>query len=175
MHWILYAIGALAALVIFALVGRVKANITSERRGINEYAVKFYILGVRFLTLGLAFELENFIRPKLSLRFKKKIYSFYPLTGKGDNQIRSLHFDKFKLRAHIGLGDAFWDAVVCGVVNMTGGAVAAVYERPDWRITATPVFGKTYFWLEADCIISAQIADIIFALVGKNNKGDKGR
>ena len=170
MHWIFFALIA-AALIMLLLLGRLKAKIDSAGR--REYAVRIYFCGIRLLVLRVIPEFEGYIRPKLIIYCGNRKKEVYPLEGKSKFRLNGKCIKALYLRARIGAEDAAFSALISGAINLLGGAIALLCGRKDWLICAAPVFGENAFWLEAHCIISACIADIIFALLGKNKS--KGR
>ncbi len=73
----------------------------------------------------------------------------------------------------IGLEDAFFTAVVCGVLNGAAGAVLAVYNEKKRviRVNASPEFSDLRFSIKAHCIIALAPADIIIGYaINKKNK-----
>ncbi len=83
---------------------------------------------------------------------------------------------KYDLAATVKLGleDAFFTAIGCGLLNAAAGTACAVYNKKDHviRIKTYPEFSKLFFSIDADCIIALTPADIIigYAVYKKNKR-----
>jgi hypothetical protein len=73
----------------------------------------------------------------------------------------------------IGVEDAFWTAMACGLVNAASGVVCAVNNTKKHiiRVKTYPEFSKLVFSINVNCIITLSPADIIIGyVISKKNK-----
>ncbi len=67
------------------------------------------------------------------------------------------------IMAAIGIGDAYYTALLCGWVAAVGNAFCAAYTRGNkhFRISVKPEFNRLSFSLQTNCIIAITLANII--------------
>ena len=68
-----------------------------------------------------------------------------------------------QIQISLGVGDAYYTALLCGMLVAIGGSVCAVYsqEKKQFRISVQPEFNQLKFSLQTDCIIAITPANII--------------
>ncbi len=81
----------------------------------------------------------------------------------------------------LGVGDAYYTALLCGLLAAVGGSFCAAYKekKRQFRISVGPVYNQLSFSLHLDCIITITPANIILGYFiykirtrGKENASD---
>ena len=68
-----------------------------------------------------------------------------------------------RIRVSLGVGDAYYTALLCGLLAAIGGSFCAVYtqKKKQFHFSVNPTFNQLSFSLQADCIIAITPANII--------------
>lgn len=101
-----------------------------------------------------------------SLRKKKKKTAFNYIIARTKYDI--------VIELKLGLDDAFYTAIACGLFNTAAGTACAILnaKKHILRIKSYPEFSKLFISVNADCIITLSPADIIigYAIYKKNKR-----
>jgi len=165
--YILAALGLLIAAVLFT---KTKVHIDTAKSGKNNFDVRFFVLGIKTVTLRARLAFERYVNPRLDIGLGKKTFHVYLFERREGTPVKSLKIEKLFVKAHIGIEDAALLALAVGLANVIARIYALSEGRPDWKIGAVPMFGKEVFYIRGSCILSVRIADIIIASVGKKIK-----
>jgi hypothetical protein len=193
----------LSLLIVLAFVFKIKAVIKADNANINVVVSYLGIIKIRKdyvvhrdekSVFALYLVTKKGLKPTTTLadiikKVKKKVPTDIAIVDlitvitqsarkKDKNSAFSYIYKKIRydisIDVLIGIEDAFFTAVVCGILNAAAGAVLAVYNKKNRtiRVKAFPEFSNLKFSVKADCIIALAPADIIigYAIYKKNKR-----